>query len=185
MGCAAFTEQPTSQAVRSFLGRTIAKAKKPPKYLVCDRGCQFDNAGFRRWCRRKGIKPRYGAIGKHGSIAVVERFILTLKALLARLLLVPYRREAFEQELSAIVEWYNGHRPHEWLGGRTPNEVYYGRFPAQRRPRYEPRPDWPRGSPCAKPWALVRGRPGARLALEIDFFHAHKHLPIIRLKRAA
>ena len=83
MGTAAFRCQPTSEAVRGFLGRTIAKVKATPKYIVCDRGGQFDCEGFRAWCRRKGIKPpRYGAIGQHGSIAVVERFILTMKCLL-------------------------------------------------------------------------------------------------------
>jgi hypothetical protein len=34
MGCAAFDKQPASEAVRNFLGRTIAKAKQPPKYIV-------------------------------------------------------------------------------------------------------------------------------------------------------
>jgi transposase InsO family protein len=119
MGCAAFDRQPTSEVLRHFLGRTIAKAKQTPKYLVCDRGVQFDCRGFREWCKRKGVKPpRYGAVGKHGSIAVVERCILTVKTLLACLPLVPYRREAFKRELDAIVQWYNEHRPHEYLGGR-------------------------------------------------------------------
>ena len=27
--------------------------------------------------KRKGVKPRFGAVGKYGSIAVVERFIRT------------------------------------------------------------------------------------------------------------
>jgi hypothetical protein len=199
MGCAAFDKQPTSEAVRGFLGRTVAKAKnnsprpqsgegqgvRVPKYIVCDRGSQFDCDGFRDWCRRKGIKPpRYGAIGKHGSIAVVERFILTLKTLLSCLLLVPYRRDAFQRELDAIAEWYNQSRPHTWLGGRTPNEAYFGTFPANRRPRFESRSRWPRGSPCAKPWALVRGSPGTKLTLEVSFHADHKHLPIVRLKRA-
>ena len=95
MGVAVFAKQPTSVAVRAFLGRTIAKAGTAPKYIVCDRGPQFDCQGFRDWCRRSGIKsPRYGAIGQHGSIAVVERFILTMKCLLAGLPLVPYRRES-------------------------------------------------------------------------------------------
>jgi hypothetical protein len=58
---------------------------------------------------------------RHGSIAVVERFILTLKTLLACLLLVPYRRQEFQRELDAIVAWYNEHRPHKRLDGRTPN----------------------------------------------------------------
>lgn len=185
MGAAVFGRQPTSEAVRAFLGRTAAKARAAPKYLICDRGTQFDCDGFRRWCRRHTIRPRYGALGKHGSIAVVERFIRTLKELLGLLALVPMRREAFRHELNFIVDWYNEHRPHETLGGRTPNEDYLRRFPAHRRPRFEPRSKWPRGSPCAKPWALVRGKLGARLQLNVEFLAGHKHLPIITLRRAA
>jgi hypothetical protein len=83
------------------------------------------------------------------------------------------------------VEWYNESRPHTWLGGKTPNEVYHGTFPANRRPRFEPRSRWPRGSPCAKPWALVRGSPGAKLTLDVTFHAGRKYLPIVTLKRAA
>ena len=85
------------------------------------------------------LDARYGAINKHGSIAVVERVILTIKCLLSCLLIVPYRREAFLKELLPTVEWYNKSRPHTWLGGKTPNEVYFGNFPANRRPRFESR----------------------------------------------
>jgi hypothetical protein len=138
------------------------------------------------WCSRKGIKPpRYGAVGKHGSIAVTERFILTLKCPLGWLLLVPYRREAFQRELNAVTELYNRHRPHTWLGGMTPDEVYHGEFPANRKPRYEPRTRWPRGLPCARPWALVRGSPGARPELKVTFLNGRKHLPVVSLGRAA
>jgi transposase InsO family protein len=186
MGCTAMKENPTSQAVRAFLGRAIAKAKATPKYIICDRGQQFDCQGFRDWCRRKGIQPpRYGAVGKHGSIAVVERFILTLKGLLCGLLLIPYRREAFQRELDSVIEWYNGHRPHTRLRGRTPNEVYRGEFPANPKPRFEPRSRWPRGSPCSGPWALVKGKPGARLELQVKFLHGRRHLPLVSLARAA
>ena len=138
MGVTAFKCQPTSEAVRTFLGRAMdtAKAKKPPRYIVCEnRGKQFWTAMPSSWCRRKGIKPRYGAVGKHGSICVVERFILTMKCLLGCLLLVPYRRDAFQRELDAIMQWYNQYRGHTWLGGKTPDEVYHGRFPANRKPR--------------------------------------------------
>ena len=186
MGVATFKEQPTSQAVRSFLGRTIAKAKQKPKYLICDRGSQFDCKAFRKWCKRRGIKPpRYGAVGKKGSIAVVERFILTLKTILACLLLVPLRRDKFHDELLAAIQWYNKFRPHSTLAGKTPDEVYHRKYPANRRPRHEPRAAWPRGSPCARPWALVRGKPGAELTLEVSFLRGRKHLPIVKLKRAA
>jgi transposase InsO family protein len=186
MDVTAFKHQPTCEAVCSFLGRTIAKAKKTPRYIVCDRGKQFDCDDFRKWCKRRGIKPpRYGAIGKHGSIAVVERFILTMKCILSCLPFVPYRREAFLQELTTTAEWYNAERPHSWLGGKTPDEMYCGRYPANRRPRFEPRSRWPRGAPCAKPWALVCRKPGARLTLEVTFYAGRKHLPILQLKRAA
>lgn len=50
MGVTAFKSQPTSAAMRAFLGRTIAKAKAAPRYIVCDRGKQFDCSGFRKWC---------------------------------------------------------------------------------------------------------------------------------------
>jgi hypothetical protein len=83
------------------------------------------------------------------------------------------------------VEWYNRHRAHTWLGGKTPDEVYYGCFPANRKPRLEPRSRWPRAAPCARPWALVRGNPGARVEMEVTFHGARRHLPIVTLKRAA
>jgi putative transposase len=186
MGATAMKQQPSSAAVRAFLGRAIRKAGEPPKYIVCDRGSQFDCQSFRDWCKAKGIKPpRYGAVGKHGSISVVERFILTLKDLLGCLLLVPYGRDALQRELDVIIDWYNTARPHSWLGGRTPDEAYYGRYAANRKPRYEPRAAWPRGSPCARPWALVRGKPGVRLELRVSYFKRRRYLPIVTLVPAA
>jgi hypothetical protein len=71
------------------------------------------------------------------------------------------------------------------LGGKTPNEVYFRKFPANHRPRIEPRPNWPRGSPCAWPQALMAGKPGARFDLEIEHMAGHAHLPIVQLRRAA
>jgi transposase InsO family protein len=130
----------------------MAQSKAKSRYIVCDRGKQFDCSGFRTWCRRKGMRPpRYGAIGHHGSIAVIERAILTTKTIISRLLFVPYRREAFLRELMPAAEWYNEHRPHSWLRGQTPNERYNGEFPTNRRPRLEPRDCRSRGSPCAEP----------------------------------
>ena len=185
METAAFLGQPSSEAVRAFLGRTIRRAGATPNYIICDRGCQFDCAGFRTWCRRKNIRPRFGAIGQHGSIAVVERFILTMKCLLSCLPLVPYRRESIQWELVAIADWYNGCRPHTWLGGKLPDEVYHGHYPANRSPRFEPRACWPRGSPCARPWALIRGKTGVRVELKVTYHAGRKHLPIVTLRRAA
>jgi hypothetical protein len=153
---------------------------------VCDKGPQFWNDGFKAWCRRRGIRPRFGAIGQHGSIAVIERFIRSMKDLLRlHLTLVPFRREQFRREAGFVLDWYNAHRPHTSLGGSTPDEVYFHRRAANRSPRFEPRPGWPRGSPCAKPWALIRGKPGAGVEMDISYHGGRKHLPIVRLHRAA
>ena len=184
LGFAVFKSQPTSEQVRAFLGRTIAKTGAPPRHLVCDKGRQFWCKGFKAWCKRRGIKPRFGAVGKHGSLAVIERLILSTKLILRFLPLVPLRVDAFRRDVRAALDWYNDCRPHTTLRGRTPAEVYGNRFPANRRPRYEPRARWSRGSPCARPWALVRGSPGAIVELEVKFYEGRRGLPVIALKRA-
>jgi len=185
MGIGVFAKRPNCQQFGAFLGRTIARNAEP-KYVICDRDRIFDCSAFRRWVKRKGIKPpRYGAVGKHGSVAVVERLILTLKTELIRRILVPMRREAFLRELHLVQDWYNGERPHTTLGGRTPNEVYYHRRPANRRPRIEPRRDWPRRSPCAKPQTLAAGKPGDAFTIRVDFRKGRRHLPVVTLNRAA
>ena len=141
--------------------------------------------GLSRLVQAPGIKPpRYGAIGQHGSIAVIERFILTLKNGCLRVLLVPYRRETFLRELHCFGEWYNDFRPHTTLGGRTPDEVYHAKRPANRGPRFEPRPRWPRGSPCAA--ALGAGEGQTRcpsLQLQVSFFNGRRHLPLVASSR--
>jgi transposase InsO family protein len=186
MSCAVFRQEPTAVALRSFLGRAIHAAGTAPKYLISDKGSQFwPNAGYKSWCRRSGIRPRFGAIGKHGSIAVIERLIRTFKDELSHGLRIPLRRQAMREELCVLAHWYNEHRPNGALQSRTPNEVYFRRYPANRRPRIEPRPHWPRGSPCARPPVLVAGQPGARFTLEVQFHGGRQHLPIVTLRRAA
>jgi len=186
VGIAVFTKRPNCRQVCNLLGRTIRNASSAPKYIVCDRDRIFDSLAFRRWVKRKGIRPpRYGAVGQHGSIAVVERAIRTLKNECIRRILVPLCHQQFRHEMSLFVEWYNEHRPHTTLAGRTPNEVYFEQRPTHRRPRIEPRPRWPRPSPCAKPQTLVAGQPGDRFELEIELYKRRRHLPIVTLRRAA
>jgi putative transposase len=185
MGVAIFRRQPTSRQVRAFLGRTITDARKAPKHLICDQGAPFDGDGFRTWCERRDIQVHYGAVGKHGSIAVIERFIKTLKDEGTRRFVLPLDSRSAKRELSLILEWYNTHRPHMTLAGQTPNEVFYGDAPASRRPRVEPRSQWPRGSPCAKPQVLVAGKPGDGFHLDLSYYQNRKHLPIVTLRRAS
>jgi transposase InsO family protein len=184
MGFAVFHGAPTSVEIRALLGRTISFAGEAPKYLISDKGAQFwPSKAYKSWCKRHGIKPRFGAIGQHGSIAVIERCIRTMKESLRRLV-IPLRHEAMRGELKLLIAWYNEHRPHSSLRDRTPNEVYFGRFPANRKPRLEPRPEWPRGSPCAAPRTLVAGQPGGRFTIEVARLAGQMHLPIVKLRRA-
>ena len=185
MGFAVFPKRPTSVAVRAFLGRTIARVNATPKYVICDKDSIFWCEGFKSWCRRKGTRPRFGAAGQHGSIAVVERFIRTLKDECTRGILSTLRRTVFARDIASFFAWYNMHRPHTTLVGRTSDEVYFRLRPANRRPRIEPRTRWPRSAPCAKPRTLIAGQPGDRFTLHVEFHEGRKHLPVVTLKRAA
>ncbi len=135
MGFAIFRNNPTSVLIQSFLESAIVNASAAPKYIICDKGQQFWCDAFKAWCDSPGITPRFGAVGQHGSIALVERFILTLKNECMRIIRVPLSRDASHQELTCFANWYNQSRPHSSLNGKTPDEVYHDLLPACERPR--------------------------------------------------
>jgi hypothetical protein len=154
--------------------------------LITDSGAQFTSQAFNRWCQKKDIGHRKGAVGQTGSIAVCERFIRTLKDGCTRALsVVPLLQRSFRRELSLYFDWYNRERPHTTLKGATPDEVYFDQRPAYQSPRFEPRPHGPRGSPCAKPQTLVKGQPGVMLEMKVQFAARRRHLPRVTLNRAA
>lgn len=186
MGFAVFRRQSPSAAIRRFLERLFREVGRRPRSLVSDQGRQFTATEFRHWCRRRGIRQRVGAIGRYGSLAVIERCIRTFKdECTRRLVTIPYRLAAFKTEMGLYFCWYNIHRPHTRLRGATPDEIYRRLRPAHRSPRFEPRPLWPRPSPCASPQTLVRGHPGVRLDLVVRYAGGRRHLPIAMLQRAA
>ena len=185
MGVTVFSKQPDSRAICGFVGRVVADANATPDHLICDKGSIFWCAFFKSWCKTKKIRPRYGAIGKHGSIAVVERFIRTMKDEATHRIAVPLRRTACYAELATYLAWYNEHRPHATLHGKTPDEVYFRLRAAKGRPRIEPRRRWPRRSPCAGTRTLIAGQPGDRFTLKVEFYEGRRYLPIVSLRRAA
>jgi transposase InsO family protein len=185
MRITAFKAPPTSEAVQNLLDRAIDKAGSAPKYLISDKGSQFWCPEFKDWCDRKGIMPRFGAVGKKGSIAVIERFIRSLKRECTSEILVPLSEQAVLRELALFADWYNEHRPHSGLDGMTPAEVYLGVESACQLPRFEPRERWPRGAPSAAPQVSVAGEPGEIVWLEVSYQAGRRHLPIVSLRRAA
>ena len=182
LGTIVFKESPSSAAMQSLLNRTIKKESAKPKYLICDKGKQFWCESFKDWCGQKGIRPRFGAVGKKGSIAVIERFIGSLKSECMDVILVPIRERDFRRELAIFSDWYNRHRPHSAHHGQPPVEIHHGMKPAGLRSRLEPRTRWPAG---ASSKTSASGEHGATFRLEVGHHSGRRHLPIVALKRAA
>lgn len=169
VGFSVFAKQPTGQQVCEMLDRAVERVGRAPKHTVTDQGPQFQN-DYREWCERHGVKPRYGAVGQHGSIAVIERFFLTLKSEAMRIIAVPFRPAALRAELTAFVGWYDAHRPHQTFGGRTPAEVYEG------LERFD------QGDANGAPTRVDLDK---QVSLHVSYLEGRKHLPIVELRAAA
>jgi transposase InsO family protein len=104
MCMAAFRNNPTSVSVSHFLECAIHNAGATPKHIICDKGPQFWCDAFKHWCDWHYIKPRFGAVDQHGSIAMIERFILSLKNECTRVIFVSPHRDAFRQELTLFSQ---------------------------------------------------------------------------------
>jgi len=92
----------------------------PPKHLISDRGSGFDSEAMADFVEPFGVKQRFGAVGKHGSIAVTERVNRTLKE--EWIHRVPLIRGSGQlaQLCGSFALWYNEWRPHMTLGGSRP-----------------------------------------------------------------
>jgi transposase InsO family protein len=166
IGFALFKKQPSSEEVTDSIDKAIERAGKAPKYTITDKGSQFYCGHFKNWCTQRNIKPRFGAIGKSGSIAVTERKIKSLKDECTRQITVPLNFNEMRYELALFLAWYNEFRPHEYLEGRTPLEVYNHSPPKE----------------CLK---LIHGSEVPKMELQLSFLEGRKHLPVIELKEAA
>jgi hypothetical protein len=186
LGAAIFKSEPTGEQTVNFLDRVVRIVGRAPKYAITDKGSQFFRcAAYEAWCARHRVKPRFGKVGAHGSIAVIERFIRTLKDEATRKIVVPMTKGMALNEIKLHLYWYNHFRPHMTLDAATPQERYCGRTPVHHLFRYEPRPRYPRDAKCASPQAPPVGPSGTRLELCVTYLQGRKHLPIIELRRAA
>lgn len=164
VGFALFKKQPSLKQITDALKKAIRRNSKP-KYIISDKGKQFWCTHYKTWCKRKKIKPRYGAVGKHGSIAVIERFIRSMKDECTRQILVPLNFGDFRKELALYVVWYNFFRPHQALDGNTPTDVYDA------------------NDPPATPKIPNSHLPEMRL--HVSFLEGRMHLPVVKLNKAA
>jgi transposase InsO family protein len=176
MGLEIYRETPSSHEVQSSINHIARRTGRHPRYVITDKGSQFRAGSWREYCRARGIRPRFGAVGRHGSIAIVERFIRAMKAECTSRILVPLAVDVIRHELGLYVVWYNEHRPSQALDGCAPREVYEALLPASGRSRIESRPGWPANDGTDR----VTG-----LRLVVGYLEGREHLPVVELREAA
>ncbi len=96
-----------------------------PRHLITDRGVQFTSTAFGELLAHYAVKRRLGAVGKHGSIAVTERVIETLKYEWLRRVPLLKGFSHLSRLGSEFSLWYNAFRPHTALGGARPDDLYF------------------------------------------------------------
>jgi transposase InsO family protein/DNA-binding XRE family transcriptional regulator len=156
-----FSKEPTSVEVARFVSMT-AKRHGRPAHFVSDQARCFKSRLFRSRLRKLGVKQRFGAVGKKGSIALIERLWRTLKDTLGLRLLRPLVAEDLMKKIELGLVHYGYFRPHQALGGATPAEIYFGRQPAHLSAVPPPR-GWPGDGPSEPQFRIVFLDPERRL----------------------
>jgi hypothetical protein len=116
---------------------------------------------------------RFGAIGRTGSIAIIERFWRTLKEMLDLRARPPLSHHHLEDKIEIGLRYYAIHRPHQGLHGATPEEIYFRRTPAGARAVSPPRAS---SRDPAKP---------LELPFEIAYADPERRLPFLIPKQIA
>jgi transposase InsO family protein len=111
-----FYREPNSADITRFVSRT-ARRHGCPVHFVSDRARCFTAQLFCRRLRRLGVKQRFGAVGKKGSVALIERLWRTLKDALGLRLLRPLVAEDLKRKVVLGLVHYAHFRPHQALGG--------------------------------------------------------------------
>ncbi|MDJ0974707.1 MAG: DDE-type integrase/transposase/recombinase [Planctomycetota bacterium] len=151
--------EPNSRFAAHLLQQAIGR-HGAPTWLVSDRDRAFRSKRVNTMLGRYGIRRRYGAVGRKGSIAIIERMWRSLKQEYVRQLFLYRSRAAIDQRLRRWARWHNTERPHQGLEQRTPDDVYRGRPPTATR-------DLSGGT------------------LPVGFLDGDRRLPVLRLRDAA
>jgi transposase InsO family protein/DNA-binding transcriptional regulator YiaG len=147
------SDEPTAADVVRVL-RAANHNHGPADHLITDQGSQFTSREFHDACASVGTKQRFGAIGKSGSIALIERLWRTIKALGALRSRPPLTVEDFRRRAELTLRHYAYCRPHRALSGATPAEVFFGIEPAYLRAASPPRA-LPGKGPGNSPFAIT------------------------------
>jgi transposase InsO family protein len=100
-----------------------------PKHIISDQAGVFTGNVFAELLDSWNVKPRVGAVGKHGSISVTERVIKTLKYEWLKRVPVIKGYDHLTKLCEEFECWYNRWGPHMTLDGFRPDDVYYSKKP--------------------------------------------------------
>jgi len=131
--CAFPLEGPNAGWIIEALEQALRK-HGAPKHIISDQAPVFTGGAFAELLDQWNIKPRFGAVGKSGSIAVTERVIKTLKYEWLRCVPIIKGFDHLASLCREFENWYNAWRPHMTLEGLRPNDLYYNRKPETPKP---------------------------------------------------
>ena len=114
--------------INNALERAIKKYGQP-KHIISDQAGVFIGDVFAELLDAYEILHRFGAIGKHGSIAVTERINKTLKYEWLKRVAIIKGIDHLTELCKEFEVWYNHWRPHMTLDGFRPDDVYYNNKP--------------------------------------------------------
>ncbi len=117
-----FSFEPTAQDLVELLSQALRRYGRP-RLFISDQGSQFTAGHFERTLG--SIPHRFGAVGRSGSIALIERFWRTLKERLRLPFFRPLTQGAIEERVGYAMLHYTFYRPHRALGGGTPAEAFF------------------------------------------------------------
>jgi len=121
-------EGPNAGWINNALESAIEKYG-PPKHIISDQGGVLIGNVFAELMDTYEILHRFGAIGKHGSIAVTERVNKTLKYEWLKQIAIIKGIDHLAELCKEFEIWYNSWRPHMTLDGIRPDDVYYNNKP--------------------------------------------------------
>ena len=159
-----FSKEASAPEIARFVSKA-ARRHGRPAHFISDHARCFTGRVFRHKLRSLRVKQRFGAVGRKGSIALIERLWRTLKDTLGLRLMGPLVAEDLLERIELGLVHYAHFRPHQALGGATPGEVYFGRTPSHLS-AIPP----PRGRPREGPMDLP---------FRIDYLDAERMLPVL------
>ena len=126
--CVAPLEGPNAGWIIDALERAMQE-HGAPKHIISDQAKVFTGDAFAELLKQWNIKPRFGAVAKHGSIAVTERVIKTLKHEWLKRVAIIKGFDHLTLLCGEFENWYNSWRPHMMLEGLRPDDLYDERKP--------------------------------------------------------